>query len=207
MSSKNREGGNPPLPVTPILLQRGFSYRLGHFGEECSRLFLFPPFSFTFFPKREREKKKEREKKQRRERTKCVPKRADYIHAGTLTRHSPLPGRAVPFVLQARDEKTAHQGKVFELCVWTHKKRSLSLPLNPFLVLKLCFGDSALGVSSFLCSRLFSREKKKKEDSKIFFFFFPLKKKRTTKNTPKTIFEQSRARCGVRKRSSRLLRL
>jgi hypothetical protein len=169
MSSKNREREEPPLPVTPILLQRGFSYRLGHFGEECSRLFLFPPFSFTFFPKREREKKKS-EKKNNAGNGPNVSQREQITYT-LVPSHATLPSLvAVPFVLQARDEKTAHQGKVFELCVWTHKKRSLSLPLNPFLVLKLCFGDSALGVSSFCVLVYFLGKRRRKKIRKFSFF-------------------------------------
>jgi hypothetical protein len=145
-------------------------------------LFLFPPFSFTFFPKREREKKKEREKKQRRERTKCVPKRADYIHAGTLTRHSPLPGRRAFRVASKGRKDSTPRKSLRALCVDPQETLTLPPPEPLSCFEALFWGLCPLARLPFAFSSIFSGKEEERRFEN-FLFFLPFEKEEDDEKT------------------------
>ena len=183
MSSKNRERGrNPPPSGYTHFATAGILLSVGPLWRGVFQIVFVSPFSFTFFPKREREKKKS-EKKNNAGNEPNVSQREQitYTH-GTLTRHSPLPGRRAFRVASKGRKDSTPRKSLRALCVDPQETLTLPPP-EPLSCFEALFWGLCPWRVFLLRSRLFSREKKKKEDSKIFFFFFPLKKKEDDEKT------------------------
>jgi hypothetical protein len=175
--------------------------------DQMFQIVFVSPFSFTFFPKREREKKRARKKTTPGTDQMC-PKESR-LHTRWYP-HTPLspPWSRRAFRVASKGRKDSTPRKSLRaLCVDPQETLTLPPP-EPLSCFEALFWGLCPWRVFLLRSRLIFSGKEEERRFENFLFFLPFEKEEDDrKNTPKTIFEQSRARCGVRKRSSRLLRL